>query len=60
MVATSASGFIVTMADADALPEAESVTVALIVNVPFTEYVVLKLVPEPVAGVPPVAVQLKV
>jgi len=38
---------------------AESVPVTLIVYDPFTLYVVLKPVPVPVAGVPPVAVQLK-
>jgi len=60
MDATSASGLIVTVADADAVLALESVAVTEIVTVPFTEYVVEKLLPVPVAGLPPVAVQAKV
>jgi hypothetical protein len=37
-----------------------SVTVAFTVYVPFTEYVVVKLAPLPLAGLPPVATHVKV
>jgi hypothetical protein len=53
----------VTVAELDAVPAvgvALSVTVTLIVFEPFTLYVVEKLAPVPLAGVPPVAVQANV
>jgi len=50
----------VTDADAAAVLEAASVKTTDIVCAPAALYVVLKLVPAPVEGVPPVAVQAKV
>jgi hypothetical protein len=52
----SGNGLIVTVAKLNAFFALLSVTVALTVYVPFTEYVVVKLVPEPDAGLPPTAV----
>jgi hypothetical protein len=49
-----------TVASLKALAPLLSVTVALIVLVPFTEYETVKLEPVPVEGVPPGADQLKV
>src|SRR6266568_2898839 len=54
------NGLIVTVADAVAVTAFASVIVTDTVLVPFTEYVVEKLAPVPLAGVPPVAVQAKV
>src|SRR6266705_6443555 len=54
------NGLIVTVADAVAVTAFASVIVTETVFVPFTEYVVLKLAPVPLAGVPPVAVQANV
>jgi len=53
-------GLIVMVAEAVALTALPSVIVTETVFVPFTEYVVLKLAPVPLAGVPPVAVQANV
>jgi hypothetical protein len=50
----------VIVADAVAVTAFESVTVTLTVLDPFVLYVVVKLEPVPEAGLPPVAVQLKV
>lgn len=50
-------GETVTVADADAVFALLSVAVTPMVYVPLASYVVLKLVPEPVAGAPPVVVQ---
>ena len=58
-----ASGLIVTCLDTVCVlcvGVAESVPVTLIVTVPLTLYVVLKLDPVPVAGVPPGALHVKV
>jgi len=56
------SGAIVTVAELVAVAGsvALSVAVTLIETVPFALYVVAKLAPVPVEGVPPVAVQLNV
>jgi len=56
----SASGLIVTVADAVALFELVSVAETLMVNVPLTEYVVENDAPVPLAGDPLVAVQVNV
>jgi len=53
-----ASALIVTVADVVAVTALPSVTVTDTVLLPFTEYVVEKLAPVPLAGLPPVAVQL--
>jgi len=57
--ADKAIAAMVTLADfvATVAGEAESVPVTLMLKVPFTLYVVLKLVPVPEDGFPPVAVQ---
>ena len=57
--ADKAIAAMVTLADfvATVAGEAESVPVTLMLKVPFTLYVVLKLVPMPEDGLPPVAVQ---
>jgi hypothetical protein len=60
VTARGAAGLIVTVVDADAVALAESVRTTLIVLLPLVEYVVLKLEPDPVAGLPPVAVHAKV
>jgi len=61
--ADKATAAIVTLADfvcVFGVGVAESVPVTLMLKVPFTLYVVLKLVPVPEDGLPPVAVQEKV
>jgi hypothetical protein len=50
-------GLIVIVAEAVAVARLASVTVTETVLVPLTEYVVEKLAPVPLAGLPPVAVQ---
>ena len=57
---TRANGLIVIVAEAVAVAAFASVMVTDTVLVPFTEYVVEKLAVEPLAGVPPVAVQANV
>jgi hypothetical protein len=52
-------GLIVTVTEAVAVLALASVTVREIVLLPFTEYVVEKLEPVPLGGLPPVAVQAK-
>jgi hypothetical protein len=52
-----ANGLIVTVAEAVAVTAFASVIVTETVFDPFVEYVVEKLAPVPLAGVPPVAVQ---
>ena len=59
-LAARAAALIVTVADLVFVAELPSVTVTLIVLLPFVEYVVEKLVPVPLAGEPPVAVQANV
>jgi hypothetical protein len=56
-VTTTGNGLIVMVASLNALALLASVIVALIVLLPFTEYVTVKLDPVPVAGVPPGALQ---
>jgi hypothetical protein len=56
----SANGEIATVVDALAVFALPSVAVTLMVYVPFTLYVVLKALPLPEAGLPPVAVQANV
>ena len=62
MVTARVSGEIVVVAELVAVTGgvALSVAVTLIVTEPFTLYMVLKVAPVPVEGVPPVAVQAKV
>jgi hypothetical protein len=60
MVTPSVNGLIVIDAVADAVFVLESVMVTDTDFVPFVLYVVVKLDPVPVAGLPPVAVQLNV
>jgi hypothetical protein len=62
IVTASVNGDIVTVAEAVAMFAGVelSVAVTLIVLVPFAPYVVVKLAPVPLAGVPPAAVQLNV
>jgi len=62
MVTARVSGEIVMVAELVAVTGgvALSVAVTLIVTEPFTLYMVLKVAPVPVEGVPPVAVQAKV
>ncbi len=60
MVATRASGLIVTVAEAVAVAAFASVAVTEIVLLPFVEYVVEKLEPVPEAGLTPVAVHANV
>jgi hypothetical protein len=59
IVTVRAPAAIVTVAVAVAVFEFASVTVTLIVLEPEVEYVVEKLVPVPLAGLPPVAVHAK-
>ena len=59
IVTATGNGLIVTVADALAVAAFASVTVTEIVLLPLVEYVVLKLEPVPLAGLPPVAVQAK-
>src|SRR4029077_14488513 len=59
-VSARARGLIVMLAVLDAFDPLASVSVALTTYVPFTLKVVVKLVPVPVAGLPPVAVQANV
>jgi hypothetical protein len=59
-VTTSGDALIRIVLDAVAVFALESVIVTDTVYVPFTAYVVVKLAPVPEAGLPPVAVQLKV
>jgi hypothetical protein len=54
------SGLTVIVAEAVAVAELASVAVTITVYVPLVLYVAEKLAPVPVAGVPPVAVQLNV
>ena len=54
------SGEIATVVDADAVAAFPSVAVTLIVYEPLTEYVVLKVAPDPLDGDPPVAVHVNV
>ena len=60
IVTPSVNGLIVIDAVADAVFVLESVIVTDTDFVPFVLYVVVKLDPVPVAGLPPVVVQLKV
>jgi len=60
IVTATGNGLIVTVADALAVAAFASVTVTEIVLLPLVEYVVLKLEPVPLAGLPPVAVQANV
>jgi hypothetical protein len=60
MVTDSGRAAIVTVADAVAVAALPSVTITETVLLPLTEYVVEKLAVEPVAGLPPVAVQANV
>ena len=59
-VAASVSGLIVIVADAVAVLALASVAVTVTVYDPLTEYVVEKLAPLPVAGLPLGALQLNV
>jgi hypothetical protein len=59
MVTARVNGLITMVAVAVAVFALPSVIVTDTVSVPFALYVVVKLVPEPDAGEPPVAVQLK-
>ena len=59
-VTASVNGLIVIDTDAAAVLPLASVIVTETVSVPFTLYVVEKLAPVPVVGLPPVAVQAKV
>ena len=60
VTANGVAGPIDTVADFEFVAALASVPVTEIVLVPFVEYVVLKLVPVPLAGEPPVAVHAKV
>jgi hypothetical protein len=57
MVTASVNGLMVMVADAVAVLAFPSVTVTDTVLPPFALYVVVKLAPVPLAGLPPVAVQ---
>jgi hypothetical protein len=59
-VTASGRAAIVTVADAVAVTAFASVIVTETVLLPFTEYVVEKLAPVPLAGLPPVAVHANV
>ena len=54
------AGPMLTVADLELVAALASVAVTEIVLLPFVEYVVEKLAPDPLAGLPPVAVQAKV
>ena len=60
VTANGDAGPIVTVADFGFVAALASVPVTEIVLLPFVEYVVEKLVPVPLAGEPPVAVQANV
>lgn len=60
IVVASGSGAMTIVADAVAVLLLESVAVTVTVNVPLILYVVVKLDPVPVAGLPPGALQLNV
>jgi hypothetical protein len=60
IVIVSVGAVIVTVADLDAVAVLESVAATDMVNVPGLLYVVLKLVPDPEDGLPPVAAQANV
>jgi len=60
MVADTASGAMVMVVEAVAVFALASVAVTEIVKVPLLEYVVVKLGPDPDAGLPPVAVHANV